>query len=85
MQTPVYKPELVIEQIPEIYDKLIMKNKGKWKQIAFEQAKTVLDPNEKEMRNQAKKYFGFSIFFSFIILFFFINISDGLKHIIWMF
>ncbi len=56
MQTPVYKPELVIEQIPEIYDKLVMKYKGKWKEIAISQSKSVLDPSDKEMRKQAKKY-----------------------------
>ena len=55
MQTPVYKPELVIEQIPEIYDKLIIKYKGKWKGIAIAQSKSVLDPNESELRKQAKK------------------------------
>lgn len=54
-QLPAYKPELIIEQVPEIYDKLVITYKNKWKDIAKMQAKTVLNPSETEIRNQAKR------------------------------
>ena len=55
-QPPAYKSELIIEQVPEIYDGLLRKYKGKWKEIAVNQSKTVLDPSEAEIREKAKRY-----------------------------
>jgi hypothetical protein len=54
-EPPGYKSDLVIEQVPEIYDGLIAKYKGKWKEIAKNQAKNVLDPSEKELQENAKR------------------------------
>jgi hypothetical protein len=55
MEPPVYKSELIIEQVPEIYDNMMNKYRGKWKDIAIRQSKTVLDPNESEIKEQAKR------------------------------
>lgn len=55
-EPPAYKPELIIEQVAEIYDNLISKNKGKWKDLAKKQANTVLDPNDKDIIEQAKRW-----------------------------
>lgn len=56
MNPPQFKADLIIEQVPEIYDNLIGKYKGKWKEIALKQSKTLLDPNENELRNHAKRW-----------------------------
>lgn len=54
-QPPAYKSELIIEQISEIYDSLVRQHKGKWKQIAIAQSNTVLNPDDKEIREKAKR------------------------------
>lgn len=54
-EPPAYKSDLIIEQIPEIYDGIMSKYKGKWKEIAKTQAKTVLNPSDKEVQEQAKR------------------------------
>ena len=55
-EPPPYKSDLIIEQVPEIYDNIIAKFKGKWKDLAKKQASTVLDPSDKELQEQAKRY-----------------------------
>ncbi len=55
-EPPPYKSDLIIEQVPEIYDNIISKFKGKWKELAKKQASSVLDPSDKELQEQAKRF-----------------------------
>lgn len=55
-EPPAYKSELIIEPIAEIYDGIISKYKGKWKDIAINQSNTTLDPDDKEIKEKAKRY-----------------------------
>ncbi len=55
-EPPAYKSELIIEQISEIYENIISKYKGKWKELAKTQAKTVLNPSDNEIKNKAKRW-----------------------------
>ena len=55
-EPPAYKSELIIEQVSEIYENLISKYKGKWKELAKTQSKTVLNPSDKEIKNKAKRW-----------------------------
>ena len=55
-EPPAYKSELIIEKISEIYESLIAKWKGKWKDLAKQQAKTVLNPSDQEIKNKAKRW-----------------------------
>ncbi|CAF0877080.1 unnamed protein product [Brachionus calyciflorus] len=55
-EPPPYKSELIIEPIAEIYEGMIAKYKGKWKEIAKTQASTVLNPNDKEIQEKAKRW-----------------------------
>ncbi len=55
-EPPAYKSELIIEQIAEIFEGLMSKYKGKWKEIAKKQAETVLNPDEKEIKEKAKRW-----------------------------
>jgi hypothetical protein len=54
-EPPAYKSELVIEQVAQIYDNIIAKYKGKWKEIAKSQANGVLNPNDNEIKEKAKR------------------------------
>lgn len=54
-EPPAYKSELIIEQISEIYENIIAKYKGKWKELAKAQAKTVLNPSDAEIKDKAKR------------------------------
>lgn len=50
------KKDLVLEQIPEIWDRIIQDNKGKWKAIAKHQVKHAFNPSEQDLRHQARKW-----------------------------
>jgi hypothetical protein len=54
-EPPAYKSELVIEQISEIYENIIKNYKGKWKELAKTQARTVLNPDDNEIIEKAKR------------------------------
>lgn len=63
-EPPAYKSDLIIEQVPEIYDNIIAKYKGKWKDLAKAQANTVLNPSDKEIKEKAKRFdFEISLYF----------------------
>ena len=42
-------------QVPEIRDNLLRKYEGKWKKIAKQQMRTVFNPSEAEIREQARR------------------------------
>lgn len=48
--------DILIEQVPELFDKLCNHGKGKWKQIASQQLSEFLSGNEADMRRQAKRW-----------------------------
>ncbi|XP_017568171.2 zinc finger MYND domain-containing protein 10 [Pygocentrus nattereri] len=47
------KKELILEQLPEIWNGIIAENSGKWKAIAKHQVQKVFNPSESELRKQA--------------------------------
>ncbi|XP_028303210.1 zinc finger MYND domain-containing protein 10 [Gouania willdenowi] len=49
------KKELLLEQIPEIWDGIVTKNSGKWKAIAKYQVKETFSLSESDMRKQAQR------------------------------
>ncbi|XP_046854414.1 zinc finger MYND domain-containing protein 10-like isoform X2 [Xenia sp. Carnegie-2017] len=51
---PIAKKDLVLEQIPEIREKLLKDNKNKWNKIAQHQMSGWLNPSGKQLMNQAK-------------------------------
>ena len=55
-EPPPYKSDLIIEQVSEIYDTLISKYKGKWKEITKKQANSVLNPSDEEIKESAKRW-----------------------------
>jgi len=48
--------DVLIEQVPEIYDNLMAGGKGKWKQIASDQLQNYLNLGEADLRKQAKRW-----------------------------
>ncbi len=55
-EPPAYKSSVILEQVPEIYDGMIAKYKGKWKEIVKTQAKNVLDPSDAQVKENAKRF-----------------------------
>jgi len=51
----VSRPDLVLEQIPEIREKLVAENEGKWKAIAKHQMKHYFNPSQEEIQQQAQR------------------------------
>ncbi|CAL8353935.1 unnamed protein product [Gadus morhua 'NCC'] len=49
------KRDLILEQIPEIWDHIVHENAGKWKAIAKYQVKEAFNPSEKDLRQQAHR------------------------------
>ncbi|XP_069101042.1 zinc finger MYND domain-containing protein 10-like [Argopecten irradians] len=56
MDPPAAKKDLILEQVPEIRDKILSDNEGKWKQIAKKQSKTHFNPSQADIRAQAKRW-----------------------------
>ncbi|XP_014772813.1 zinc finger MYND domain-containing protein 10 [Octopus bimaculoides] len=56
METPAVKNELILEQIPQIRENILKKNKGKWKKLARKQSQTYFNPSEEFIRGQAKRW-----------------------------
>nr|XP_033781614.1 zinc finger MYND domain-containing protein 10 [Geotrypetes seraphini] len=50
------KKDLVLEQIPEIWDRILRENSGKWKAIAKHQMEQVFNPSEEDLRHQAHQW-----------------------------
>ncbi|KAM6169910.1 zinc finger MYND domain-containing protein 10 [Rhynchocyon petersi] len=53
-QTP--KKDLVLEQIPEIWERLQRENRGKWQAIAKHQLRHIFSPSEQDLRLQAQRW-----------------------------
>ncbi|KAM4613699.1 zinc finger MYND domain-containing protein 10 [Polymixia lowei] len=49
------KKELILEQMPEIWNNIMHKNSGKWKAIAKYQVKETFNPSENDLRQQAQR------------------------------
>ncbi|XP_019118478.2 zinc finger MYND domain-containing protein 10 isoform X1 [Larimichthys crocea] len=49
------KKELILEQIPEMWNHIVRENSGKWKAIAKYQVKETFNPSESELRLQAQR------------------------------
>ncbi|XP_034389213.1 zinc finger MYND domain-containing protein 10 [Cyclopterus lumpus] len=49
------KKELILEQIPEIWNYIVRENSGKWKAIAKYQVKETFSPSESELKLQAER------------------------------
>ncbi|KFW65625.1 Zinc finger MYND domain-containing protein 10, partial [Pygoscelis adeliae] len=52
------KKDLVLEQVPVIWDHILKKNAGKWEAIAKHQVKRVFSPTEEELKLQACRVCG---------------------------
>ncbi|XP_068451382.1 zinc finger MYND domain-containing protein 10 [Clinocottus analis] len=49
------KKELILEQMPEIWNYIVRENSGKWKAIAKYQVKETFSPSENELKLQAER------------------------------
>ncbi|KAI2668585.1 Zinc finger MYND domain-containing protein 10 [Labeo rohita] len=49
------KKDLILEQVPEIWNNIVMENSNKWKAIAKYQVTQVFNPSESELREQASR------------------------------
>ncbi|XP_074532514.1 zinc finger MYND domain-containing protein 10 isoform X2 [Halichoeres trimaculatus] len=49
------KKELILEQIPEMWNSIVQENNGKWKAIAKYQVKETFSPSESDLRSQAQR------------------------------
>ncbi|NWX24012.1 ZMY10 protein, partial [Aegotheles bennettii] len=50
------KKDLVLEQVPVIWDHILKKNTGKWEAITKHQVKHVFSPTEEELKLQARRW-----------------------------
>uniref|UniRef100_A0A8D0EKB2 Zinc finger MYND domain-containing protein 10 n=1 Tax=Strix occidentalis caurina TaxID=311401 RepID=A0A8D0EKB2_STROC len=50
------KKDLILEQVPIIWDHILKKNTGKWEAIAKHQVKCVFSPTEEELKLQARRW-----------------------------
>ncbi|XP_057343140.1 zinc finger MYND domain-containing protein 10 isoform X2 [Manis pentadactyla] len=55
-ETQPLKKDLVLEQIPEIRERLEQENRGKWQAIAKHQLRHVFSPSEQDLRLQARRW-----------------------------
>ncbi|XP_059572150.1 zinc finger MYND domain-containing protein 10 isoform X2 [Alligator mississippiensis] len=50
------KKDLILEQVPIIWDRIIKENSGKWHAIAKHQVKHMFSPSEEELKQQARRW-----------------------------
>nr|XP_013799913.1 PREDICTED: zinc finger MYND domain-containing protein 10 [Apteryx mantelli mantelli]XP_013799914.1 PREDICTED: zinc finger MYND domain-containing protein 10 [Apteryx mantelli mantelli] len=50
------KKDLVLEQVPVVWDHILKKNAGKWEAIAKHQVKRMFSPTEEELKFQARRW-----------------------------
>ncbi|XP_022353317.1 zinc finger MYND domain-containing protein 10 isoform X1 [Enhydra lutris kenyoni] len=55
-ETQPPKKDLVLEQIPEIWERLERENRGKWRAIAKHQLRHTFSPSEQDLRLQAQRW-----------------------------
>ncbi|KAH9510040.1 Zinc finger MYND domain-containing protein 10 [Bulinus truncatus] len=56
MDPPPTKRDLVLEQVPEIRERILNKYEGKWTAIAKSQSKTTFNQSEEDTRAQAERW-----------------------------
>nr|XP_054751813.1 zinc finger MYND domain-containing protein 10-like [Lytechinus pictus] len=56
MEPPAAQTGLVLEQVPEIRERLLKENESKWKAIAKHQVKNFFNSSAQSMRDQAKMF-----------------------------
>ncbi|XP_059150753.1 zinc finger MYND domain-containing protein 10-like [Physella acuta] len=56
MDPPPAKKDLVLEQVPEMRDKLLKKYEDKWHKIASAQVKTTFNQSDDDIRSQAQRW-----------------------------
>ncbi|XP_071386767.1 zinc finger MYND domain-containing protein 10 isoform X1 [Centroberyx affinis] len=49
------KKELILEQLPEMWNRIMHENSGKWKAVAKYQVKETFNPSENDLRQQAQR------------------------------
>ncbi|XP_015273345.1 PREDICTED: zinc finger MYND domain-containing protein 10 [Gekko japonicus] len=50
------KKDLILEQVPVIWDRVVRENSGKWQAIAKHQVNNMFSPSEEELRSQACRW-----------------------------
>ncbi|XP_062977165.1 zinc finger MYND domain-containing protein 10 [Elgaria multicarinata webbii] len=50
------KKDLILEQVPVIWDQVVGENSGKWKAIAKHQVNNMFSPSEEELKSQARRW-----------------------------
>ncbi|XP_034963950.1 zinc finger MYND domain-containing protein 10 isoform X1 [Zootoca vivipara] len=50
------KKDLILEQVPVIWENIVSKNSGKWQAIAKHQVNNMFSPSEEELRSQACRW-----------------------------
>ncbi|XP_068701854.1 zinc finger MYND domain-containing protein 10-like [Montipora foliosa] len=56
METPAIKRDVILEQVPEIREKLLKDNLGKWEKIAKYQKRAYFTPTAEDVKKQAKTW-----------------------------
>lgn len=56
MEPPAMKKDIILEQVPEIREKLVKENQGKWDKIAKYQKKAFFSPTAEDIKKQAKMW-----------------------------
>lgn len=56
MEPPPPKREVILEQVPEVREKILQANDGKWRKIAKKQMKSFFDPSSSDLKMQAKRW-----------------------------
>ncbi|NXL47031.1 ZMY10 protein, partial [Podilymbus podiceps] len=50
------KKDVILEQVPVIWDHILKKNAGKWEAVAKHQVKLIFSPTEEELKLQARRW-----------------------------
>ncbi|XP_058955157.2 zinc finger MYND domain-containing protein 10-like [Pocillopora verrucosa] len=56
MEPPAIKKDIILEQVPEIREKLLKDNQGKWERFAKYQKKAFFSPSAEDIKKQAKMW-----------------------------
>lgn len=56
MEPPAIKKDIILEQVPEIREKLVKENQGKWEKIAKYQKRAFFSPTAEDIKRQAKTW-----------------------------
>ncbi|XP_019634170.1 PREDICTED: zinc finger MYND domain-containing protein 10-like [Branchiostoma belcheri] len=56
MEPPAARKDLVLEQVPEVRERILQENKGKWEALAKHQVKTVFNPSTEQLKELSKRW-----------------------------